>query len=176
AAVAAAVVLALVTGLVVVRSLTRVPGPSVELGEDPSSSWVHEHEGPGPDQAGDLPEGATTAPEEGRASATTDGDPVVERGSGTQEDDGRAVVVVHVAGQVAAPGIVELTDGSRVAEAITAAGGATPAAELSAVNLARVLLDGEQVYVPDAAEAAALPAPAGPEAGSGSAAAADPAG
>lgn len=57
-------------------------------------------------------------------------------------------VVVHVAGHVLAPGVVELDAGARVFHAIAEAGGASPDADLSAVNLARVLVDGEQVYVP----------------------------
>ncbi len=63
--------------------------------------------------------------------------------------DGRATeVVVHVVGQVALPGVVRLPVGARVTDAIAAAGGATPEADLSVVNLARVLVDGEQVVVP----------------------------
>ena len=58
-----------------------------------------------------------------------------------------AAIVVHVAGLVARPGIVELPAGSRVVEAIEAAGGATPEADLTPINLARVLTDGEQVLV-----------------------------
>ncbi len=57
-------------------------------------------------------------------------------------------VVVHVVGQVTQPGVVELAAGARVADAITAAGGAGPEADLSALNLARLLVDGEQVVVP----------------------------
>lgn len=85
-----------------------------------------------------------------------------------------AVVVVHVAGAVAAPGVVELPGGSRVADALGPAGGALPDADLAAVNLATLLADGQQVYVPTVGEdrppAAAPPAavptsngnPAGP--------------
>jgi competence protein ComEA len=57
-------------------------------------------------------------------------------------------LVVHVVGQVQNPGLVELPDGSRVADAITAAGGATDQADLAALNLARLLGDGEQILVP----------------------------
>jgi len=58
-----------------------------------------------------------------------------------------AHLVVHVAGDVHQPGVVRLPSGSRVVEAIEAAGGALPGANLEAVNLARVLADGEQVRV-----------------------------
>lgn len=59
-----------------------------------------------------------------------------------------AVMIVHVAGAVTTPGIVEVLGGSRVADAIAGAGGAGPHADLAAVNLAAVLQDGQQVYVP----------------------------
>lgn len=62
-------------------------------------------------------------------------------------------VTVHVSGQVAAPGVVTLADGARVAAALAAAGGPLPDADLAALNLARVLVDGEQVRVPAIATA-----------------------
>ena len=64
-------------------------------------------------------------------------------------------VVVHVSGAVATPGVHRLPAGARVADAIAASGGATGEAAVDALNLARVLDDGEQVHVPTAAEAAA---------------------
>jgi competence protein ComEA len=57
-------------------------------------------------------------------------------------------VVVHVVGQVRRPGLVKLAAGARVADAIERAGGAGTGADLSTLNLARVLVDGEQVRVP----------------------------
>jgi len=68
-----------------------------------------------------------------------------------------ATVVVHVAGAVASPGIVELPQGARVAQAVELAGGAVEGAELSAINLARVLVDGEQILIPMIGQ---VPAPA----------------
>jgi competence protein ComEA len=56
-------------------------------------------------------------------------------------------VVVHVVGAVRRPGLVELPAGSRVADAVDAAGGVTRAARTASVNLARLLVDGEQVVV-----------------------------
>jgi competence protein ComEA len=56
-------------------------------------------------------------------------------------------VVVHVTGAVRRPGLVELPGGSRVNDAISAAGGGTRKADLASVNLARVLVDGEQIVV-----------------------------
>jgi len=57
-------------------------------------------------------------------------------------------VTVHVAGHVAQPGLRELPAGARVGDAIDAAGGFLPDANRDDANLARVLIDGEQVYVP----------------------------
>lgn len=56
-------------------------------------------------------------------------------------------IVVSVVGKVVAPGLVELPSGARVADAVRAAGGAQPGADLTALNLARRLSDGEQIYV-----------------------------
>ena len=75
-------------------------------------------------------------------------------------------VYVHVVGEVVRPGVVEVDGGTRVSEAIEAAGGATDAAMLSAVNLARAVVDGEQILVPDAEQARAG-VPAGPGLGAG---------
>jgi competence protein ComEA len=58
-----------------------------------------------------------------------------------------ATLVVAVAGKVQKPGLVRLPTGSRVADAIEAAGGALPGTDLSTVNLARKLVDGELVVV-----------------------------
>ncbi|MCW2535616.1 MAG: Competence protein ComEA [Modestobacter sp.] len=69
-------------------------------------------------------------------------------------------VVVSVVGQVASPGLVTLPAGSRVADALTAAGGLLPEADPAAVNAAALLTDGEQIAVgvPGAAAPAAGPA------------------
>jgi competence protein ComEA len=57
-------------------------------------------------------------------------------------------VVVHVVGAVRQPGLYRLRQGSRIADAVTRAGGATAKADLAQVNLAAPLADGEQVVVP----------------------------
>lgn len=77
-----------------------------------------------------------------------------------------ADVVVHVTGLVAHPGLVRLPAGSRVADAIDEAGGVTRRRAAESVNLARVLVDGEQVVVSEAAPiaAAGVPAQSGPPA------------
>lgn len=58
-----------------------------------------------------------------------------------------ASIVVSVVGLVASPGLVNLPEGSRVADAIAACGGALPGTDLNTINLARVLSDGEQIPV-----------------------------
>jgi competence protein ComEA len=68
------------------------------------------------------------------------------------------LLVVAVAGKVRRPGVVRLPAGSRVADAVAAAGGALPGSDLTMLNLARKLVDGEQVVVGVPA-AAAAPAP-----------------
>jgi competence protein ComEA len=56
-------------------------------------------------------------------------------------------IFVDVTGAVNTPGVYTLTANSRVIDAIKAAGGSAPGADLSTINLARVLADGEQIYV-----------------------------
>ncbi|MFC4051096.1 helix-hairpin-helix domain-containing protein [Actinomadura syzygii] len=76
-------------------------------------------------------------------------------------------VVVHVIGKVRRPGVVTLPAGSRVAEAIKAAGGLRPGAKTGTLNLARKLVDGEQIPVGVRGSAPAAPvaaAPSGPNA------------
>ncbi|WP_345483345.1 ComEA family DNA-binding protein [Planotetraspora phitsanulokensis] len=58
-----------------------------------------------------------------------------------------ASVVVYVTGKVRRPGVLSLATGSRVADAIDAAGGIRPGAKPGALNLARRLVDGEQIVV-----------------------------
>lgn len=78
-------------------------------------------------------------------------------GAGDSEPGHAAPAVLHVAGAVARPGIVKLAPGSRINDAIAAAGGVTPAADPDRINLAAVVVDGQKVYVPRQGE----PLPAG---------------
>jgi len=64
------------------------------------------------------------------------------------------VITVHVAGAVRSPGVVEVAADGRVGDAIAAAGGALPDADLARVNLAAPLGDGQQVLVPTTSAAA----------------------
>jgi len=69
-------------------------------------------------------------------------------------------IVVHVVGAVRKPGVYTFTQGARVVDAVRAAGGFTSAADQQAINLARPLVDGEQIVVPRHGEAPASGAPA----------------
>jgi len=69
-----------------------------------------------------------------------------------------ATIYVHILGAVAKPGLYLLTDGDRAVDLVAAAGGFTDAADLSGLNLARPLVDGEQILVPNVGEAPAVPA------------------
>lgn len=74
------------------------------------------------------------------------------------------VIVVDVSGKVRSPGIQRLPTGSRVVDALRAAGGVRPGTSTEGLNRARLLMDGEQVVVGGPA-----PPPAGVVQGSGSA-------
>lgn len=76
-----------------------------------------------------------------------------------------APLVVSVSGRVQRPGLVEVPDGARVADVLRAAGGAMPGTDLTALNLARKVGDGEQVAVGVPAAPDAGPAPAAPGTG-----------
>lgn len=89
----------------------------------------------------------------------TDIDPLVPLGDHdtvTQEPDATAVsemaITVHIVGAVQRPGVYELAAGARVHDAIERAGGAQPEAAAASLNLARTLVDGEQIIIPTEAE------------------------
>jgi competence protein ComEA len=90
---------------------------------------------------GTAGEGAVTEPPAGSGP--------LEPGKG---NPAAAMVVIHVAGAVAKPGVVQVPSGSRVHEAIAAAGGSTVSADLNRLNLAAVVADGEKIYVPGQGE------------------------
>lgn len=142
AAVGAVVVLALLgLGAAVVSSLLTPGGAMSVVGGSESAGM------------GGAVEGGAS----GTSSASVEDAPVAPTST---------AVVVHVLGSVARPGIVEVRAGDRVIDAIAAAGGATDVADVSRINLARALVDGEQLYVPAVGEE--LPAgPAGSAPGSG---------
>jgi competence protein ComEA len=57
------------------------------------------------------------------------------------------MLLVHVAGEVKKPGVYPVVEGSRVVDALAAAGGAKKGVDLSVINLARKVVDGEQIYL-----------------------------
>jgi competence protein ComEA len=83
-----------------------------------------------------------------------------------------AVAVVYVVGAVVHPGVVRLPAGERVSDALDAAAGAAADADLTRLNLARPVVDGERLYVPRVGESevpAELPAGGGAGGGGGAA-------
>ncbi|MFE0133708.1 helix-hairpin-helix domain-containing protein [Streptomyces sp. NPDC059037] len=117
------------------------------------------------------------APEVVRAASDGEAEPSPSLGVPPPEGGGPAAgstagsggaaggVVVDVSGKVRSPGILRLPAGSRVADALKAAGGVRPGADLDGLNRARLLIDGEQVVVGAPATAPAVPgagAAAGP--------------
>jgi competence protein ComEA len=101
----------------------------------------------------------------GRAAFRTEGEaaPAVPPLSLRAEPPPAGKLLVHVVGAVRSPGLYELDEGSRIDDAITAAGGPKPKAALDLVNLASPVADGQQVALPlrgTAEEAAAPGSPA----------------
>ncbi|WP_433556242.1 ComEA family DNA-binding protein [Pseudonocardia xinjiangensis] len=131
--------------------------------------WV---ERPRAEPVGGLPEVAVVAEPAATAAAETATVPVPAPAAPTT---GSTTVpaeplVVSVSGRVVRPGLVEVPAGSRVADALAAAGGPVPGTDLAGLNLARRVVDGEQVAVgvppapdalPGAAGGAGGPAPPG---------------
>lgn len=69
-------------------------------------------------------------------------------------------ILLHVLGAVRDPGLFALRQGDRVVDALAAAGGLTKRADEEAVNLARPVTDGEQLYVPELGESPRVALPA----------------
>lgn len=123
--------------LVVVAVVAMLVGRFVLAREDAAPQPVAVEQGDPAPAGGAAPAGGEAdAAETDPAAATAPGQPTT------------AQVTVHVVGQVRRPGVVTLAPGSRVADAIDEAGGTSGRADLSGVNLARLLVDGEQVVVP----------------------------
>jgi len=105
---------------------------------------------------------ASASSDPSAAAEATGADPPTSAAGADVVGDGQ--VVVHVAGAVATPGVQRLDAGSRVIDAVGAAGGLAPDADASRLNLAAELVDGQQVYVVRVGEAApAVAGSGGPE-------------
>lgn len=87
------------------------------------------------------------------AGAATEPEPVATALEPVASAPTRAILVVHVVGEVRRPGLYRLREGARIADAVHRAGGALRDADLAAVNLAAPLVDGVQVVVPARAAA-----------------------
>ena len=83
-----------------------------------------------------------------QAGAASEPEPVAAELEPVGAPPARAVLVVHVVGEVRRPGLCRLRDGARIADAVHRAGGAVRGADLAAVNLAAPLVDGIQILVP----------------------------
>lgn len=70
----------------------------------------------------------------------------IEQKEETQEE--KRNIVLHITGEVVTPGIIKIEEGSRVTDAIEAAGGVTENADLNKINLAYVLEDGQKLHIP----------------------------
>ena len=68
--------------------------------------------------------------------------------SNQTKKDVKEEIIIHITGQINKPGIVTLSEGDRVIDAINKAEGQTKEADLSKTNLAKVLEDGEKIYIP----------------------------
>lgn len=95
-----------------------------------------------PDLPGSAASGVAGQAGAPQAGTAQDGAPQ----AGVTEPAGTEVVVA-VAGKVKSPGLVRLPPGSRVADAVAAAGGILPGTDLATVNLARKVTDGELIVV-----------------------------
>jgi len=93
---------------------------------------------------GDLPE---TVPAEALTQEASE-----DAVQNESERDDREMIVVYVCGSVLRPDVYKLPDGSRIYEAIEKAGGCSPQADPSRLNLAQAVTDGQRIYVPPEAE------------------------
>ncbi len=124
-----------------------LPGDEAPVGEPVMAAEVAESAAPGdPAAVGAMPESGVDGP--GAAESIV------------------PELVVHVTGLVNRPGLVRLPPGSRVADAVDAAGGVTRRRAADSVNLARLVVDGEQIVVGGTA-APQTAAPTGTSAGAG---------
>ena len=73
---------------------------------------------------------------------------VITNENNTNDD----IVIIHITGSVKNPGIVKLKEGSRIEDAIEAAGGLTENADITKVNLAYIVEDGTKIKIPSASE------------------------
>jgi competence protein ComEA len=112
----------------------------------------------------DVPPAVAVSPAFGSPNQSTQGDQpsggAVAGGVTTGPHANGGELIVDIEGKVRHPGIVRVPKGSRVIDALEAAGGVLPGAQTSTLNLARVLTDGEQILVGVPQSAGSAPATA----------------
>ena len=136
-----AVVLVLVAAAVAVAgfALLRAGGDAQAVPARSGPTLIQQHVTDGASPPGALPSATLSPATAGSAGPSSAPTAATAAGQGT--------VTVDVAGRVHRPGVAVLPAGSRVVDALRKAGGARGRVDLSALNLARVLVDGEQILV-----------------------------
>lgn len=158
-ALAVIVIAAVAAGILVVRvSLARAAAMPVSVSGSSGFGGSDAGSPPAGLVSRTVPSAYATAANEPSGSAAT--------GTAVSPPPGPALVV-HVVGQVRRPGLVRLPKGARVADAVAGAGGATPRAQLAAINLARPVVDGEQIVVPAPGEVVTAAGPGASASGTG---------
>jgi competence protein ComEA len=115
----------------------------------------------------DGPGSSAAAGASGAGAGAAAGDAGTGAGVTVAGDRAGEGVYVHVAGAVRRPGLFRVPAGSRVAVAVARAGGPSPKAELTLVNLAARIQDGQQIVVPGPGVAAPAAVGGGTAAGAG---------
>jgi competence protein ComEA len=133
-------------GILVLAFLLFRPAPQhspVGSGDDPS-------QGAEADQspAATSKEAETGKTGEGSAEGTAGAAAGKEGAASAKSANANGEVIVHITGAVNDPSVVTLKAGARVQDAVEAAGGLSAGADSEAVNLARVVADGEQIHIP----------------------------
>lgn len=135
--VAILVVIAAASGLSMASFSSRSSGVSFEHSDEAGASDVHGAGDASPDDADESPAKSSSSAE----------------------------VYVDVDGAVARPGVYRLKDGARVSQALDAAGGLTAEADVTGLNRASKITDGQKIYVPTVGEQQAAAAVGGVDGG-----------
>jgi competence protein ComEA len=165
AAVAALVVSALFSAILVSRALG---GPGTVTTVPARRPAAVSHGAGAPAVAG--PDEPSSGNGPNRGAAAGEGTPAAAgsvAGSAAGVAAGEGALVLDVTGRVRRPGLVRLPAGSRVWDAVVAAGGPTSGARLDRINLARRPMDGEQILVPGPGDPVLPAGQSGAEAGTG---------
>lgn len=125
-------------------------GTEIPEGLENQGDWAGNAEAAGQKNSGN-PEASVNEGESGNPTDPTD--PVNQNGLGGQSGQG---YFVHICGEVKSPGVYELSEGSRVFEAVEAAGGFTEQAAGELLNLAEKISDGMKIVVYSMEEVQAL--------------------